>query len=152
MEKILTLLTELESAIPAADSRKIAVSQSCVGWHIEHTLLVINTIMDTLRKSDSNRYKWKFNLARTMVQTTGKIPRGRAQAPTSVVPPGAHSLEKLQEQLLLTKKNLLYLQRLPANSYFRHPYFGDLNVKPATRFLFIHTLHHLKIIRDILRP
>ncbi len=151
MQKILKLLTELESAIPAADTRQEAVSESCVGWHIDHSLLVINTILETLRKSDSNKYKWKFNLARTIVQTTGKVPRGRAQAPSSVVPRGAHSTEKLQEQLSLTKENLLYLQRLPANSYFRHPYFGDLNVKPTERFLFIHTLHHLKIIRDILR-
>ena len=47
------------------------------------------------------------------------------------------------------KINPFDLETLNANSYFKHPYFGDLNLKKTLWFLNLHTNHHLKIIKDI---
>jgi hypothetical protein len=47
------------------------------------------------------------------------------------------------------KNSLVDLETLNANSYFTHPYFGDLNLKKTIWFLNLHTNHHLKIIKDI---
>jgi len=33
--------------------------------------------------------------------------------------------------------------------YFTHPIFGDLQLPSAIRFLYVHSYHHEKIIRDI---
>ena len=43
------------------------------------------------------------------------------------------------------------MKELHANSNFKHPYFGVLNLKMTKRFLEIHTNHHLKIIKEILQ-
>jgi len=37
------------------------------------------------------------------------------------------------------------------NKYFTHPIFGDLRVPTAIKFLYVHSYHHEKIIRDILQ-
>ena len=37
------------------------VSASSVGWHIEHSLLVIIEIIEALKQSDNTAYKWKFS-------------------------------------------------------------------------------------------
>ena len=49
----------------------------------------------------------------------------------------------------IAKNSLVDLETLNANSYFTHPYFGDLNLKKTIWFLNLHTNHHLKIIKDI---
>jgi hypothetical protein len=37
------------------------------------------------------------------------------------------------------------------NKYFTHPIFGDLQLPTAIKFLYVHSYHHEKIIRDILQ-
>ena len=57
----------------------------------------------------------------------------------------------LQESLKNTYQAITYLKDCEANQYFMHPFFGQLNKKQTIKFLEIHTEHHLKIIRDILK-
>ena len=84
MNDLSNLLTELESYISEYDKINKAVSMSSVGWHIEHSLLTLIVIIRALEDSKTQNYKWKFNLARTIVYAINKIPRGRAKAPKVV--------------------------------------------------------------------
>jgi hypothetical protein len=43
------------------------------------------------------------------------------------------------------------LSKADKNQYFTHPIFGDLNTGQTFKFLGVHTNHHLKIIKDILK-
>ena len=129
----------------------MAISQSTVGWQIDHSLLVVNGVINQLKKSDPKDYNWKFNRIRFLLQITNKIPRGRAKSPTSVIPLESTTKEDLLEKMELAKKQVFDLEKLPSKSYFTHPLFGDLKLKTALWFLKLHTKHHLKIIEDILK-
>lgn len=150
MKNLESLITELETKIAKQESINEAISKSSVGWHIEHTLLAINLIIDQLKKSDPNDYKWEFSFTRILVFTINKIPRGRAQSPKSVIPKNNFTAETLKKHAEIAKEKLKELQVLHQNNYFEHPFFGKLNLTPAKRFLNIHTKHHIAIINDII--
>jgi hypothetical protein len=84
------------------------------------------------------------------MQCRNNIPRGKAKAPKQVLPVDAIAIEDLQNKLALAKSNIALLEKLHKNSFFTHPYFGDLNLKAAIWFLKLHTQHHLKIVNDII--
>lgn len=151
MTKLQSILDQLESHIPDFEKTNPAVSTSTIGWQIEHSLLVINTVVPQIKKSNPSDYKWKFNKNRFLVQTIlRKIPRGRVRAPKAVQPSETITLEHLKNKLEITQNNLAELESLEAKNYFTHPFMGDLNLKTAIDFLELHTKHHLKIIKDIL--
>lgn len=81
----------------------------------------------------------------------GAFPRGKAKAPRQVLPEGEIILNDLIDQLALAKKNLAGFNSLDQNNYFEHPYFNQLNKIQAKRLLEVHTKHHLKIIKDIMK-
>jgi hypothetical protein len=149
MKTLEVLLNELQANIPKYEMANLSISESPVGWHIEHSLLTMNVVINALKQSDPSLYKWTFNWKRILVYTTGKIPRGRVKAPKVVRPTVTYNADTLMEHVSHTKANLEGLSDLEPNYYFKHPFFGDLNVKPTVRFLQIHTLHHLHIINDI---
>lgn len=151
MKKLQSILTQLESHIPNYEKTNPAVSNSTIGWQIDHSLLVINSVIDQLKISNPEIYKWKFNKYRFLIQITNKIPRGKVRVPKSVKPIDIATLEELTSKIDLAKKNLAAMEKLPAKSYFTHPFFGDLNLKTTIWFLKLHTTHHLKIITDILK-
>lgn len=128
-----------------------AVSQSPVSWHLEHVLLAVNSIINALKKSNPQGYKRTFNFKRTLIFVTRHIPRGKVQSPERVRPKGDITEKSLAAHLASTFTHIDEISKLPANSYFKHPVMGDLNVKAAVRFIEIHTRHHAHIIRDILK-
>ena len=150
MEKLRTLIKELENKIENFELINPAISSSSVGWHIVHSFLVINVIIEGLKKSNPNDYKWKFNLKRIYVYTIYKIPRGRGQAPKRVQPQNNFSQESLKNHFETITEKLKELNNLNPRNYIEHPVFGKLNLKPALKFLFIHTRHHIDIINDII--
>jgi hypothetical protein len=149
MKQLLKLLNQVESYIPDFEKSNTSVSQSSIGWQIDHSLLVVNGVINVLKKSNPDDYKWKWNTSRLLLQITNKIPRGRAKSPKSVIPLESTTIEELLEKLELAKIQVVDLEKLPAHSYFTHPIFGDLKLKTTLWFLKLHTLHHLKIIQDI---
>lgn len=149
MKRLQSILNQLESHIPNHEKVNLAVSESTVGWQIDHSLLVFNGVIDQLKNSNPENYKWKFNKMRLLIQIVNKIPRGKVKSPKSVRPIEIATIEDLKAKLDLAKKNLSDLETLRANSYFTHPFFGDLNLKSAIWFLGLHTKHHLKIIEEI---
>jgi len=152
MKQLQAILDQLESHSSDFEKRNPTVSQSTVGWQIDHSLLVINGVVDQLKNSNPHDYKWKFNKTRMFIQIINKIPRGKVKVPKSVKPTDVASIEELTDKLELARKNIAEMALLPDKSYFTHPFFGDLKLKSAIWFLKLHTNHHLKIIEDILRP
>jgi hypothetical protein len=149
MPNLTAFLQELEANIPNLSAQNTAVSQREVGWHIDHSLKVINGILKQLIKSDPATYKWSFNAMRTLVFFTGNIPRGKAKAPKAVQPTGIITPEEVKTGIQQTKALLEQANNCDPKSNFTHPYFGVLNLKQSFRFLDIHTKHHLKIVRAI---
>ncbi len=144
-------LYDIAYLIQFRDRLNTNVSKVPVSWHLDHSLKVVNRILDILKSSDPSVYDKRFNLARIFSFTFGYIPRGRGQSPAAVLPPDNIKTEDILSQLELARENLAGLSDLNSNTNFIHPVFGQLNKKQTQRFLRIHTKHHLKIIQDILR-
>ena len=107
--------------------------------------------MQAVEKSDPENYRWKFNLNKSFVYTFNKIPRGKGKAPESVKPKKLMDTAEMQKTFELLKERLSLLGTLHPNNYFKHPYFGDLNVKATIKMLKLHTKHHIGIINDIIK-
>lgn len=148
---MLNQIKKLEAALAHADALNTKVSAANVAWHIDHSLRVIIGICNTLANSNPAEYKWKFNFVRTLIMWRGSIPRGKGKAPKAVLATDAITTQSITEQLTKAKQAIQQLDTLPANSFFKHPYFGLLNLKPSIEFLHLHTKHHLGIIDDIVK-
>ncbi|MBC7642606.1 MAG: DUF1569 domain-containing protein [Flavobacterium sp.] len=151
MSDLEKLVQELETNIVHKDKIKLDISKSDIAWQIDHSLKVINGIIFQLKNSNPKDYNWTFNLKRLLVFTLNKIPRGKATAPKSV-----QAFERIYEtylidQIEISKKLISDIENLDKNCNFKHPYFDILNKKQTIKFLNIHTNHHLKIIKDILK-
>lgn len=151
MKKLLLLLNELETKIEFRDRENLSVSKSSVSWQIDHTLRVINLVIENLKNAKPTDTKRKFSLLKQLVFITSIIPRGKAKAPKSVQCLNEITLDDLQLQLKNARISVSLWNHLKVNSSFIHPYFGVLNLKETEKFLIIHTKHHLKIINDIIQ-
>lgn len=151
MKKLHQLLTYFESQIPNAERTNPLVSTSTVGWQIDHSLRVLLSIVTALEHSDPKRYQNKFSLMKYVVLFTGHIPRGKVQAPKQVQTLEPITATDLHRQLDQASAALIKLEHMAPGVTFKHPLFGPLNKAQTIRFLEIHTRHHQKIIRDILK-
>ena len=151
MKPLHKILLQLENHISNFEKINPRVSNSTIGWKIDHCLLVINGVISQLEISNPAEFQSKFNFNRFIVFTTGKIPRGKIRAPKVVTPIDVATLEDLKTKMEFAKSKISKLATLPKKSFFKHPFLNDLNVKQTEKFLVIHTKHHLKIIEDILR-
>ncbi len=146
------LVDELETYISSYQVENLAVSKSTVGWQVAHALKVMKGIVYSMEASDPTAYKGKFSLGKVVILATKIIPRGAARAPKMVLPKEEElTPEFLTQQLQSVRATLAKAAMLPANAYFEHPMFGGMKKKTALRFIEIHSLHHVKIIRDILK-
>ena len=155
MEKTMAVLyqqlAEMQDLVKHKEIINPQISKASVGWHLSHNLKVFNNVLDALQNSSPADYKISFNLKKTLVFLTGRIPRGKAKSPKVVLPPEIITEKDLYEQIKRGEAKLQNFDRLDKNVNFRHPYFNRLNKKETKKFLKIHTEHHLKIIRDILK-
>ncbi len=149
MNKLNTLLDQLLAKVAHFDVENQQISQGKIGWHIEHSLLVISGITKVLAMSNPSEYKSKFNVAKFVVMTFNFIPRGRGKAPQTTQPKSEVTPENLSVHIAKTREKIKELDTMNGDLFFKHPMFGDLKLKEAVRFLEIHTKHHLKIINDI---
>ncbi len=151
MIQLQKLIDQLESYIPDFEKTNSAVSNATIGWQIDHSLLVINGVIDELKNSNPSTYKWKFNKYRILIQITNTIPRGKVRVPKSVKPIDIATIEELKTKLEIARMNIADIATFNVKSYFTHPFFGDLDLKATIWFLKLHTKHHLKIIEDMLK-
>lgn len=143
--------SQIEDYIAQRDSLNPKVSKVDVAWHLDHMLKTINVICASLEASNPDEYQSNFNFTRAVIYVWGDFPRGVAKSPRVVRPPDVILTEDLYRQLEMAKENLKAIQTLDANAHFEHPYFSILDKKQSIRFLKIHTRHHLKIVRDIVK-
>lgn len=149
MQNLKKILLQLESKIPFYEKTNPSVSNSTVGWQIEHSLKTITQIVLAIKNSNPQEYQWKFNKSKLVITILGFIPRGKAKAPKGVLPDENISEESLVKSLQNVKAILEEWKSCDKNAYFNHPFFGNLNKKSTEWFLKLHTKHHLKIINDI---
>jgi hypothetical protein len=150
-EILLQLLTKIEANIPHKAAKNPSVSKATVGWQLDHALKVFNAVSEWTENSNPEDYEFKLNYWRTVLLTLGYFPRGRVKAPKHVLPPESITTEDLEKQLQTARTHVDKLKMLPKNAYFKHFIFGKLNKKQTLRFLEVHTNHHLKIVKAILK-
>lgn len=141
----------IKKYIPYAEKHNSAVSKSNVAWQLDHSLKVINAIALSLKKSNPENYKPKFSIQKHFIIFFGFIPRGKARAPKEVNYSNEISIESLHKQVEQAENLIKEVEKLPASSFFHHPLFGDLDLKTSLKFMGIHTKHHIKIVKDILK-
>lgn len=151
LEKLNLKLQEIGKHIPHKELKNPEVSSATIGWHLDHSLKVINNVSKALKKSDPEKYKGSFSFWKNLVLLSGRIPRGKARSPKSVLPPDLIEREDLQAQLKEAEKNISKYHELPGEAHFKHPFFKNLKRDETRRFLEIHTEHHLKIVREIIK-
>jgi len=149
MQNLQSTLSQLESKIPFHEKTNLTVSNSTIGWQIEHSLKTIFQIIQVVKTSNPDDYQWKFNKSKLFISILGFILRGKAKAPKIVLPDENINEESLRLSLQKVKTALQEWETFDKNAHFPHPYFGKLNKKSTEWFLNLHTKHHLKIVNDI---
>lgn len=151
--KIHTELATLETYIDNFQELNLEVSKSNVAWHIDHSLKAILGIIKILKDSNPSEYKATFSIPKFFVFNFYFLPRGKAKSPKAVDSDvSTISESSLQKLFKLTKSALdSQLKDINENQFFEHPFFGKLNKKVAIKFMAIHTNHHIKIIKDIIK-
>lgn len=151
MNKLASLIESLKTFVPNAALVNEKISASSIGWHIDHSLLVVSQIIKAMEASDSAQYEFQFNLKRILAFTFNRFPRGAAKAPKAVRPEETFDTNKTMLAFEALDNQLKVLAQLQSNQFFVHPFFGKLNKKAAERMMTIHTNHHILIIKDILQ-
>ncbi|MEO9571144.1 MAG: DUF1569 domain-containing protein [Polaribacter sp.] len=144
-------LKTLESYIPHSKSIDVTISKAAVAWHIDHSLKVINAVVISMKSSDPTLFRNNFSFLGKLFFKLGFFPRGKAKAPKYVKPPEVILDSAIIIQLAEARKHIKEIKELNENAYFRHPIFGHIQKKRVIRFIDIHTNHHLKIIKSILK-
>ncbi|MFK7971787.1 MAG: hypothetical protein AB8F95_15580, partial [Bacteroidia bacterium] len=137
--------------VAVRDAKNTEVSEAAVSWHIDHIFFFFFQIYKTLEQSEVSNYRSEFNMKRSFVFGFNTLPRGKITAPESVRPKENVDIDTIQmhyDQALATVEKLSIL---PENKHLDHAVLGTMNRDKTIKFLTIHTEHHLKIIRDILK-
>ena len=151
MNKLKSLLDKFEAQITNYSKFNKTISEGNVGWHIVHSCLVISSVCTVVCKSDPTTYIKRFSFKAFIVLLLNSFPRGKAKAPSFTVPSEELSPASILKSIQAARTSLELLANAGKNQYFTHPIFGDLNTRQTFKFLGVHTNHHLKIIKDILK-
>lgn len=140
------------------------VAPACSGWsaleHAAHVALANELIvrnLDTLLRGRGALLldAGEPSAEALAVLTSGRIPRGRAQSPRMVRPPGRVDVELLDEWLLYGEQGVerfhVTLDALArASGRVPHQLLGPLSATLWVRFANVHTRHHLAIAAEVL--
>lgn len=142
-------LKELRAAVENIGVSAPGVSKWSVGMHVHHCCLSMIGVCTALGASTPPPPRSRPSLASGIVLLTGRIPRGRAKSPDTVVPKSNVTDGELLALLDESEHMVAEARGLAPEVWFRHFFFGVLDRDKALRFLSIHNRHHLRIIADI---
>ncbi|HKW14664.1 MAG TPA: DUF1569 domain-containing protein [Candidatus Krumholzibacteria bacterium] len=142
-------LEELRAAIASAQVTVPAVSGWSVGMHVQHCCLAMIGTCGVLTKSEPPPPPSRPPVIRVVVFTTGRIIRGRGQAPERALPQADISPAELTSLLEEAGRQVAAAGNLEPERWFKHFMFGVLKRDDALKFLRIHNRHHLRIVSDI---
>ncbi|ARN76966.1 hypothetical protein BST97_02535 [Nonlabens spongiae] len=151
LKKLENQLAELHSYIELGNQNANNVSKVGTYWHIDHSLNVIKGIIQTLEESNPKNYAPKFSFWKWVVMTFKTIPRGKGKAPKQTLSAQEATHNSLLEKHASTIEEVAEIPAIDENKIFKHPLFGWMKKKETVKFITIHTHHHLKIIRDIVK-
>ena len=143
---------QLENYLNKGDLLASEISKKGIYWHVDHCVRILEGIPEAMRTSKEEDYQHKSNLSKLIIMNTGWIPRGKGKSPKHVLPDetqlDADTIHKRSDRAWHQVNSV---SDLPDTAHFRHPLFGSLKRDKALRFMKIHTNHHLKIMRDIVK-
>jgi hypothetical protein len=151
MNKINNLLNNLEAQVDNYSKLNQNISEGNVGWHIVHSCLVVNSVCAAVVKSNASKFIKKFSFKAFLVLLLNSFPRGKAKAPSFTMPSEELSPTYILKSIQASRASIETLSKAGKNQYFTHPIFGELNKADTFKFLAVHTNHHLKIIKDIVK-
>ena len=143
-------INKIEAYAPHHEATNTKVSKSTIGWQLAHSLKAMNVVIDLIKTAPTDKKPKITNFGRFCLFAR-YIPRGKGKAPKGVLPPENIDLEVLDQQIKTAKKLVKDLEGVSDKATFKHPYFGILTKSQTIRFIEVHTNHHLKIVRDILK-
>jgi hypothetical protein len=149
-QHLLGQIRACEILVPHRTALAPSVSQWSVGMHIHHCALVMQGIAAAAARCDAAAPRWSPNFLRAVVLATGRIPRGRVEAPAATRPAAEVGDAQLAAALHDAAESVRRLSAVPADAWFRHFALGVLRGRSVARFLAVHNRHHLRIISDIL--
>jgi len=141
-----------------ADLPAPTVSAWSAAQQIEHVAKVKQSIIGRLTRiaqDDSvNDEDKRPTFIGRVILFVGSIPRGGGKSPERFVAAPHSDVAKIKGVATAAHEDLRRLEEsLPtvaaSTGRFPHQYFGHLSGQQWVRFMRIHTLHHLKIVRDI---
>ncbi len=148
--RVLDQLVELEALLRAEDILVEDVSAWSVHKHVEHLLLANEGIFAMIAAGAApDPVEPKSWLGR-LVLLTGRIPRGRGQAPEGTVPAGLprDALLALHARVKEAARTL-DATALPEGVVGNHPVFGGFTATDWLRLMAVHDDHHLAIVADV---
>ena len=151
VKKLKKVLNDFEKQAAFYSANNKLVSEANVGWHIIHSCLVITSVSKAIMNSDPALYKKKFSWKAFLVLLFNTFPRGKANAPSFTHPTEELTKEVILQHIEQARKTAELLLTTNKKKYFTHPIFGDLQIPMARRFLYVHSCHHEKIIKEILQ-
>jgi hypothetical protein len=151
----------LESHIKDEKYMKIRagkVSRWSMGQQVMHCAKVVSFIGGEMQKLLDNPYTGVNEEAKPILSQVlgpGEIPRGRGQAPAPVAVHFQPTMEQIQAEMKNAREVWAKIEARKKDvetSKAKYPHFalGPMTAADWTRFIAIHTAHHLKIMNDIL--
>lgn len=111
--------------MPQANKLNEKVSASSIGWHIDHSLLVLSQIINAMESSDPLNYQYQFNWKRFLAFSLNRFSRGVAKAPKQVRPIETFNEANTIKAFENIMHRLTVLESLAPNQFFIHPSLGN---------------------------
>lgn len=159
---VLELHKELQQLADLGDEALYEVVSDVSDWSIARQLahvlmandMVTGALKALLHDKLPSASDARINRIGKAVLTRGAIPRGKAQTPPQFEPAERPERDRLLKMLNNCSSRYEYLgqhldQIQKTTTGFDHPVMGTLSAPVWIRFLHVHSLHHLKIMRDI---